>query len=113
VSHHTVYAWRDDVEFAQAESTTRDAFADMLEIEAVRRAHGGVLKPVFQGGLFVGHVREYSDTLLIFLLNAARPLKYRANSKIDVAIGGTLTVRQDRLATLSDEDLRRIAEASA
>jgi hypothetical protein len=48
-----------------------------LEDEAVRRAYEGVERPVFQGGKQVGVVREYSDTLLIFLLKALRPEKYR------------------------------------
>jgi hypothetical protein len=37
----------------------------------------GTLKPVYQGGKKVGAVREYSDTLLMFLLNGGRPEKYK------------------------------------
>ncbi|MBX6773030.1 MAG: hypothetical protein IRY83_14975 [Chloroflexi bacterium] len=50
---------------------------DALEAEAWRRAVDGVERPVYQNGQRVGAVREYSDTLLIFLLKGGRPQKYR------------------------------------
>lgn len=48
-----------------------------LEDEAVRRAFHGVSKPVYQGGKRIGSVKEYSDTLLIVLLKARAPEKYK------------------------------------
>ena len=42
----------------------------------MRRAREGVEEPVFQGGLCCGHVRRYSDLLLIFLLKSRRPHRY-------------------------------------
>jgi len=42
-----------------------DIGADSLEDEAVRRARDGYDKPVYQQGQCVGHVREYSDTLMV------------------------------------------------
>ena len=63
--------------FAAATAEAIDAAADLLEQEARRRAEEGVLEPVYQGGKKVGTIRRYSDTLLIFLLNGARPEKYR------------------------------------
>lgn len=54
-----------------------------LEAEARRRAMDGVDEPVYHKGEVVGHVRKYSDTLLIFLLKAHRPHKYRDNYKIE------------------------------
>lgn len=87
VSPNTVYAWREhDTEFSLAEQQMRNALADALEEEAVRRAWRGVNKPVFQGGTLVGHVREFSDTLLIFMLKAVRPEKYR--ERFDVTSAG-------------------------
>lgn len=47
-----------------------------LEDEAVRRGYEGVERPVTIAGKRE-IIREYSDTLLIFLLKAARPQKYR------------------------------------
>ncbi|MPZ68594.1 MAG: terminase [Actinobacteria bacterium] len=74
----TVYQWREhDLAFSMAENEAKNAFADALEEEAVRRAWHGVDKPVYQGKELVGMIREYSDTLLIFSLKALRPEKYR------------------------------------
>lgn len=60
-------SWQDAVEEA----------TDTLEAEARRRALEGTSKPVYQGGCHVGDVQEYSDTLMITLLKAHRPEKYR------------------------------------
>ncbi len=49
----------------------------LMEQEAVRRAYHGTDRPVFYRGHVCGHVREYSDTLLMFMLKARRPDKYR------------------------------------
>lgn len=85
MSPNAVYeSRRADPEFAAAwEQALATAMDTMLEPEAMRRAVTGVLKPVYQGGALVGHVREYSDTLLIFLLKGGKPEKYRENIKID------------------------------
>ncbi len=70
----SIYEWRNEnQDFAKDWKSALEMGADMLEDEAVRRAKDGVEKPVFQGGKLVGHVQEYSDTLLIFLLKGARP----------------------------------------
>jgi len=73
----TAYDWKaEDPEFAADWQKALDIAADLLEEEAVRRAKEGTLKPVFQGGNLVGHIQEYSDTLMIFLLKGAKPKKY-------------------------------------
>jgi len=73
----TAYDWRDeDEEFKADWDKALEIAADLLEEEAVRRAHDGVKKPVFQGGKRVGYVQEYSDTLLIFLLKGTKPKKF-------------------------------------
>ncbi len=56
-----------------------------LEDEARRRAYDGWLEPVFHKGVKVGTVRKFSDTLLIVLLKAHKPEKYRENIKMDVS----------------------------
>lgn len=63
-------------EYRQAFDDAREDAADALAAEARRRAVEGVEKPVFYKGEQVGSVRQYSDTLLIFLLKAAKPEKY-------------------------------------
>ena len=51
--------------------------ADLMEEEATRRAIRGIEEPVFYKGEVVGHIRKYSDLLLIFMLKGARPEKFR------------------------------------
>lgn len=41
---------------------------ERLEDEARRRAMDGVLEPVYSYGEKVGHIRKYSDSLLMFLI---------------------------------------------
>ncbi len=62
-----------DATFDAAWHDACEAGTDRLEDEARRRAVEGVEKPVFRGGEIVGHVRDYSDAMLIFLLKARRP----------------------------------------
>lgn len=74
----TFYKLRDRDEGFKAEwNEAQEAGTQTLEQEARRRAVEGVKRPVYQHGALVGHVREYSDTLLIFLLKARRPEVYR------------------------------------
>jgi len=78
VSRNAVWEWsRDEPAFSDELEAAIERGADLLEEEAVRRAYVGVEKPVYQGGALVGHVQEYSDTLLIFLLKGKRPERYR------------------------------------
>jgi hypothetical protein len=57
---------------------------EVLEAEAWRRAKEGVAEPVFQGGKQVGVVQRYSDQLLMFMLRARAPEKYRDNVTVTV-----------------------------
>ena len=86
------YEWREaDPDFAKAWDDAVERGTDALEDEAVRRAMQGVLKPVYQGGKKVGAIREYSDTLLIFLLKARRPEKFK--ERIEHGISAELAER--------------------
>lgn len=76
-----LYHWRKaDETFAErwalAQKTACSVPEDPLEAEAERRAVHGIEKPVYRGGSLVGHTREYSDTMLMFLLKARYPEKY-------------------------------------
>ncbi len=81
----TVYGWRtSDEAFATAWDEALDAGTDRLEDEAFRRAHDGVAEPVISGGRQVIDadgmplvVRRYSDSLLVTLLKARRPERYK------------------------------------
>ncbi len=87
ISRHTAYEWKkEDEEFAKSWEEVLEASTDSLEIEAKRRAFNGVSEPVFFQGKVCGAIQKYSDTLLIFLLKAHRPEKYR--EAVVVAGGG-------------------------
>lgn len=65
---------------------------EVLEAEARRRAVHGTAKPVFYQGEQCGTVQEYSDTLLIFLLKAAKPAMYRDNPMIAPVANGNISI---------------------
>jgi len=78
VARSTAYERRDeDTEFAKGWDRSVRIGAETLEDEAFRRARDGVDEPVFYQGAVCGTVKKYSDTLLIFLLKGAKPVKYR------------------------------------
>lgn len=78
VGRSTVYDRRDhDAKFAARWDDIVERATEELELEAYRRAYVGTEKPIYQGGACVGTVREFSDTLTIFLLKARKPEKYR------------------------------------
>ena len=84
LSRARAYALRkEDAEFSAAWDDAISESSDHLESEARRRAVTGVQKPVYQGGKLVGHVQEYSDTLLIFLLKGNNPEKFADRSRLE------------------------------
>jgi hypothetical protein len=87
IDRTTHYVWmREDADYRAAFESAKEIAVDSLEDEAIRRAKDGLLKPVYQGGKLVGHIQEYSDTLMIFLLKGARPEKYR--ERFDTHLSG-------------------------
>ncbi len=87
VARWTAYRHRrDDPAFERAWDEALSIAVGLLEDEAWRRAREGWLEPVFFKGEQQGSVRKYSDTLLIFLLKAHNPAKYREN--LDLTSGG-------------------------
>lgn len=89
------YYWMaNDPEYPALFVTAGQRANDSLEREARRRAVEGIDKPVYQGGKQVGAIREYSDTLLIFLMKGAIPGKYR--DRVDVTFD--MTTEAKRLA---------------
>lgn len=91
IARLTAYRHRDrDPRFADAWDDAIEEAVDRLEAEARRRAIEGVDEPVFYKGKPVGRVKKYSDTLMIFLLKAHRPEKFRDNfdlAKIAMQLG--------------------------
>jgi hypothetical protein len=85
IGRRTAYEWRAaDEAFARAWDEAVEAGLDDLEQEAYRRAFKGTRKPVYQKGACVGYIREYSDTLTIFLLKGGRPEKFRERFDVEL-----------------------------
>ena len=91
ISTSTLYRHLEkDPELGTLYKAARDARdIPALEGEAYRRAVEGNLKPVYQGGVKVGEVREFSDSLLMFLLRARKPSVY-AKPEVQVVNNNTI-----------------------
>lgn len=103
VAYATPYRWRaDDPAFAAAWDEAFQAGTNVFEDEARRRAVEGVERPVFQAGKLVGHVREYSDNVLIRFLERRDASWRQAKSQIEVtgANGGPIQIEAVRSRVL-------------
>src|SRR5262245_35631544 len=107
ITTRTAYYHRKaDAAFAEAwEAALGEAMDTVLEPEAVRRAVQGIDEPVYQKGDLAGYIRRYSDTLLIFLLKAGKPDKYKDRKEVYHKGAVELLQKLERLSELSDEDL--------
>lgn len=93
VGRRTHYDWlKADPSYRAQFEDLEEAVTETLEREAMRRASEGTLKPVFYQGKACGEIREYSDTLLIFLLKARRPETYRERSDVNSTIQGGIAI---------------------
>ena len=68
---------RSDAAFRDAWNLAASIATRQMEQEAQRRAYHGTVRPVYYKGVRCGSVREYSDTLLMFLLKGRKPQVYR------------------------------------
>jgi hypothetical protein len=113
VSRSHAYALKlADSDFAADWMDALESATDVLEAEARHRAVEGVEQPHFHQGRVTGSVRKYSDSLLMFLLKAHRPEKYRdrtgdakgsSDDEIDREIENAKASLGDRLARLDAE----------
>ncbi len=109
----TFYHWKaQDKEFAAQLKIAEELALGVLEDEAHRRAVAGVEKPVYQGGKKVGTVNEYSDTLLIVLLKARAPHRYkeRFSGELTGADGKPLLSEMKMLHVHSQQPLAQSEE---
>ena len=94
ISRVSVYTERkNNPIFAEAWAQVEEQTTEYLEREAIRRAAEGVIERGTydeDGNLTGEFVRKFSDTLLIFMLKARRPEKYRENVYIDGNISGAI-----------------------
>lgn len=90
VGRSTVYEARQrDEDFACAWADVEEATTERMEREAYRRSTEGVPREIYHRGEVVGEELQFSDTLLIFMLKARRPERYRDNVKVEHT--GTVT----------------------
>jgi hypothetical protein len=73
----------EDDEFAAEWEQAWQAGTDTLVDEVRRRALEGVEEPVYQKGELVGHVRRYSDVLLMFMVKQRDP-SFREGAQIHI-----------------------------
>ena len=99
-----------DKAFKKAWKDASEVGTEFLEQEAARRAYHGTLKPVFHKGEECGFIREYSDTLMIFLLKARRPDKYREG--IEDGSGRASVVNINIMAVSSDVPQPQLIEVT-
>jgi hypothetical protein len=103
----TVYKHRQrDPAFAAAwDAALNSAMDTVLEVEAIRRAVEGVEQPVYYQGAQVGTRREYSDTLLIFLLKGWKPERYKDRHEVVHAGSLALLRKMEQIGKMSPDEL--------
>lgn len=106
IKRRTAYEWRAaDPVFAADWDEAVNHGLDQLETEARRRAYEGIDEPVFYKGQVCGHIRRYSDSLIMFLLKAYRP-QFRDRVTIDVnAIDSEIEQRLAAMASRGEAEI--------
>ena len=89
-----------DLDFAAAWEEAEERAVDRLEAEAWRRAVDGVPEPLVSSGKVVRDddgqplaIRRYSDTLMLALLKARRPEKFKDRAVVEHDIADGLADR--------------------
>lgn len=108
----SVLNWKKrDEAFAEGIATARLAGTNALIDEARRRGYAGVNKPVFHKGKICGHIREYSDTLLMFLIKQRDP-SFRENFTLNGQIEHRHT-HEHVLRSANERAMAALAQARA
>lgn len=79
-----------DPEFSKEWDDAIEISTDLLILELRRRAYKGTRKPVFHQGVRCGSIREYSDTLGMFLVKAKRPEYATERKEVSGPDGGPI-----------------------
>lgn len=96
VDRRTHYRWlEDDETYKEAFLAAEEAVADLLEREALRRAIEGTERIIYHQGEPVGAERQFSDTLLIFLMKGHKPDKYRERVHVKSEAEVTIHAKND------------------
>ncbi len=97
------HARKNDKAFREAWTEALEVGCDALEYEARRRAVEGIDEPVFYQGKVCGHIKRFSDNLLVVLLRAHRPEKFR--ERMSVYTGPELDA--ETLLLLTDDEVEQ------
>jgi hypothetical protein len=89
VARASHYHWMRDAEYTALYELAMAQVVGVLEDEAIRRAKEGVEKTVYYQGFPCGTEMQYSDAILMFLLKAAAPEKYRERSEVKAEVDVT------------------------
>jgi hypothetical protein len=111
VTRQTAYhRRRADAAFRQGWDQAIDSAVDALEAEARRRAIDGIEEPHFYRGEICGTVRKYSDQLLMFLLKAHRPEKFRDRAPALPPAAGPTEAESEGAKERLESKLARLAQ---
>lgn len=114
INRRTAYRWRrGDAEFRAEWDQAIETAVDALEEEARRRAIEGIEETQYYRGEVSGIVRKYSDALLILLLKAHRPDKFRDRAPIAPAGGGPSEAHAEGAKSELTGKLERLAHEAA
>lgn len=102
-----------DPDFALAWAEALEIGTPDVEAEAARRAYHGTIRPVYYKGQRCGSIREYSDTLLMFILRARKPEVYRENgasSTTNVSLSVNVAAAQVVRALIERGELSEVSD---
>lgn len=111
ISREAHYDWKaEDEDYARAFERAKLLAGDALVDEMRRRGVDGVDEPKFFMGRVCGHVKKYSDTLLLALVKVAKP-EFRDHGRLEVSgpEGKPLQVEVD-LSGLTEDDLTQLKQ---
>lgn len=114
VPRRTFYNWLEEDDFKSKFEKCVKMAVGVLEDEARRRAIAGVDKPIYYQGRRVGRVKEFSDTLLIVLLKAHAPEKYkdRVANELSGLNGGPIVTENRQVLVYLPENGRNPNESA-
>jgi hypothetical protein len=110
ISRSAVYLAKKNPEFAEKYEQAEARAIERLESEAWRRGHDGYEEPVF-GRVAkdtdgqIGTIRKYSDQLLIQLLKAHKPSKYRETQRLEHTGANGGPIQSEDVTGLNDAEL--------
>lgn len=100
--------WMKDPQYAAAFEEARQRSVEVLETEARTRAVEGWDEPVYQNGQLVGWKKKKSDPLLMFLLEAWEPKKYKRRTE-NLNINAEVTPKPTiDVSALSTDEVRQL-----